>query len=337
MGTRIILVTLVLAFLAASTDDHKVRAQGELYKLSDAVFDSHVEYHQLKIPPGGEVVLAELAGPGKVTYFYITDDTQTRLFKGLVLKVTWDDAAAPSILVPLADFFGVLGEEAAPYTSAVMQINHGCYACYLPMPFAKRARFVLANDGDADYARSVAYGIDFEKGEKYAAETSRLHSTWRRSNPSETSLHTLLDARGRGHYVGGFYQVRSKYAGWWGEGDMIFHVDGKSITHAPGTEDEFGSCWGFAGTFSLPYCGYIHKDGGRNLMYRWYVVNPVRFRASLKVEVQDQRFENGQIPSHDDLTSVAFWYADGARPAPALPSYQERVAPSRAQSYEKAK
>ncbi len=114
---------------------------------------------------------------------------------------------------------------------------------------------------------------------------------------------------------------------------MIFHVDGKSITHAPGTEDEFGSCWGFAGTFALPYCGYIHQDGGRNLMYRWYVVNPVRFRESLKVEVQDRRFENGQIPSHDDLTSVAFWYADGTRPAQAC--LRTRIAlPSRAKRRE---
>ena len=32
------------------------------------------------------------------------------------------------------------------------------------MPFAKRARFVLANDGDRDYAQSMAYGVDYEEG-----------------------------------------------------------------------------------------------------------------------------------------------------------------------------
>jgi hypothetical protein len=219
-----------------------------------------------------------------------------------------------------------------------MQINHGCYMCYLPMPFARRARFVLANDGDADYSRSVAYGIDFENGERYARETSRLHCAWRRSNPTKTSLHTLLDASGHGHYIGGFYQVRSTYAGWWGEGDLIFHRDGRTITHAPGTEDEFGSCWGFGSTFALPACGYIHKEKGRHLMYRWYLANPVRFATSLKVEVQDQRMADGrQTPSHDDLTSVAFWYAEGAHAAPALPYYKDRVAPSRAEVYGAAK
>jgi hypothetical protein len=330
--------TALAMLMLSAVSPARAQGPGELYRLSDATFDSHVEYHQLTIPRGKEIVLADLQGPGKVTYFYITDDTQRKLSMGLVLKVTWDDAPEPSILAPLADFFGALGEQADDYASAVMQIHHGCYACYLPMPFASRARFVLANDGDADYARSVAYGIDFERGERYAHEASRLHCTWRRSNPADASLHTLLQADGHGHYVGGFYQVRSTYPGWWGEGDVIFRVDGRPITHAPGTEDEFGSCWGFDSTFSLPYCGYIHQEGGRHLMYRWYVANPVRFRESLKVEAQDQRFADGrQTPSRDDVTSVAFWYAEGAHPAPALPAFQERTAPSRAERYDAAK
>jgi hypothetical protein len=42
------------------------------------------------------------------------------------------------------------------YQSAVMQINHACFMCYLPMPFSQSARFVLANDGDRDYSRVLA-------------------------------------------------------------------------------------------------------------------------------------------------------------------------------------
>ncbi len=40
--------------------------------------DSHVEYHKFDIPKGTEVQLADLKGPGKVTYFYITDDNSLR-------------------------------------------------------------------------------------------------------------------------------------------------------------------------------------------------------------------------------------------------------------------
>ena len=78
-----------------------------------------------------------------------------------------------------------------------VQINHACYMCYLPMPFSRRARFVLANDGERDYSQSVAYGIDYEQGAAFAEEKSRLHCAWRRSNPVKDGLHTLLEPRGR--------------------------------------------------------------------------------------------------------------------------------------------
>ena len=161
-----------------------------------------MEYHQLQVGKGQEVVLADLRGPGKVTYFYITDDTQVHWYRGLVLKVYWDDEAEPSIQTPLSDFFGAIGGKTIDYQSVPMQINHACYMCYLPMPFAKRARFIVANDGDAPYSKNVAYGIDYEQGASFAQEKSRLHCAWRRSNPVKDGLHTILEARGRGHYVG---------------------------------------------------------------------------------------------------------------------------------------
>ena len=249
------------------------------------------------------------------------------------LKVFWDDEAQPSILTPLADFFGALAGKTIDYQSAPMQINHLCYMCYLPMPFAKRARFVLANDGDRDYAQSMAYGVDYEEGREFANEPSRLHCTWRRSNPTQDALHTILEARGRGQYIGNFLHVHSNYGGWWGEGDTLFHLDGHTITHSPGTEDEYGACWGFGGLFSYPCCGYIQKEGGSHRMYRWYLANPVRFGSSLQVEIQNQRSDKGQVPSRDDYTSVAFWYQAEPHQSLFLQPFGERTAPSRAADY----
>ena len=110
---------------------------------------------------------------------------------------------------------------------------------YIPMPFSRRARFVLVNDGNVRYSRLMAYSIDYEKDSVYAKEKSRFHSTWRRSNPTEDGLHTILDVHGSGQYVGNFLQVFTRYSGWWGEGDTIFYVDGNAMTHTPGTEDEY--------------------------------------------------------------------------------------------------
>ena len=174
---------------------------------------------------GGERVLADLKGPGKVTYFYITDDTQVKWYPGLVLKVFWDDEVEPSIQAPLSDFFGAMAGQTVDYQSALLQINHACYMCYFPMPFSKRARFVLANDGERDYSQSVAYGIDYEESAAYTREKSRLHCVWRRSNPVKDGLHTILEAQGRGHYLGNVLQVRSRFRGWFGEGDTLFHLD----------------------------------------------------------------------------------------------------------------
>ena len=263
----------------------------EIYRIREGVFDNHVEYQAMKISPQGEYELADIKGPGKVTYFYITDNSSGRFYPGLVLKVFWDEQKDPSINVPLSDFFGAVGGKTIDYQSAPMQINHYCYMCYLPMPFSQRARFILANDGDKEYAKKVAYGIDFEKDKSFGSEKSRLHCCRRRSNPTRNSMHTLLSLRGRGHYIGNYLQVFSPYKGWWGEGDTLFKLDGKKITHTPGTEDEYGSCWSFEHTFSYRYCGYLQNEKGHHRMYRWYLANPVRFQKSLKVEIQNTKLK----------------------------------------------
>jgi hypothetical protein len=319
------------AVLVSVTLLGQVQPVQDLFRITESASRSHVEYHQMSLPKGKDALLADLKGPGKVTYFYITDDTQARWFPGLVLKAFWDDEAEPSIQAPLADFFGAMGGKTIDYQSAPMQINHGCYMCYLPMPFSRRARFVLANDGDRDYSQSVAYGIDYEVGAAFAEEKSRLHCAWRRSNPVKNGLHTLLETRGRGHYIGNFLQVHTQFSGWWGEGDTIFHLDGQPMTHTPGTEDEYGSCWGFEHTYSYLYSGYLQMEKGDNRMYRWYLLNPVRFQQSLKVEIQNQH-NNGTPTTNDadDYTSVAFWYQEEPHQSFTLQPFAERTAPSRA-------
>ena len=46
--------------------------RGEWYRITDGVSESHVQYHMTSVPKGKEVVLADLIGPGKITYFYVT-------------------------------------------------------------------------------------------------------------------------------------------------------------------------------------------------------------------------------------------------------------------------
>jgi hypothetical protein len=311
-------------------------AQGvtNLFRITDGVSDTKLQYRPFEITPGKEELIAELKGPGKVTYFYFTDDSNGKIDPALVLKVYWDNAKEPSIHVPLADFFGAIGGQTIDFHSALFQINHLCYMCYLPMPFSRSARFVLFNDGEQAYRRNVAYAVDWEADPSYAQEPSRLHACWKRSNPTH-GMHEILETQGKGHYVGNSLQTYTTYQGWWGEGDTLFHRDGTKITHTPGTEDEYGAAWGFGeGTFTGLNCGHIENGSGRNRMYRWYVSNPVRFRNSLRVEIQNQRYDQGQIPSDDDYISVAYWYLDRVQPV-RLEPYTTRIAPTKAFKYPK--
>jgi hypothetical protein len=306
-----------------------------LFQIRDIVSATHMEYHQLSISKSQEAVLADLKGPGKVTYFYFTDSSDGRLYPGLVLKIFWDGHPGPSVNVPLADFFGAMGGRTIDYQSAPLKIEHLCYMCYLPMPFAERAKFVLVNDGDGDYSQSVAYGIDYENGHDYAGERSRLHCAWRRSNPVIDGLHTILDVKGRGHYVGNFLQVDTQFRGWWGEGDTIFYLDGTKFSHSPGTEDEYGACWGFGETYSYLESGYIEKAAGKNRMYRWYLANPVRFQKSLKVEIENQHTNGTPTTSDaDDYTSIAYWFQEDPH-STSLQPFAERTVPSRAGTVKK--
>ena len=190
---------VVVLLVLAGCLGFSARAQTvpDLYQITGGVTHTQSEFHGFSVPKGGELVLADLKGPGKVTYFYITDNTGGNWYPGLVLKIFWDDAADPSIHVPLADFFGAIGGKSVDYQSGPMQVNKKCFMSYLPMPFSKRARFVLANDGDRDYNQQLAYGVDHEESAAFDKEKSRLHCEWRRSNPVKNGQHTMLEAQGR--------------------------------------------------------------------------------------------------------------------------------------------
>ena len=248
------------------------------------------------IPPGGERVLGDITGPGKITYWYITDSTQGHWRPDLVLKIYWDDATEPSVNVPLSDFFGGFQSQTVDFTSALMQARESNFMCFLPMPFQKRARFVLCNEGTEPYTDMCVYVIQYERGAEFANETSRLHCQWSRENPVRDGMFTMLDIQGKGTYVGHFLQVTAGHTSWWGEGDLIYTIDGEKITSSCGREDEYGACWtdGAWGTFCTPFAGHLLNTNGTkngekprlepstNRMFRWYVSTPVRFSSRSK-------------------------------------------------------
>ena len=82
----------------------QAQSVSDAYQITGGVSDIHVEYHDYSIKPGEEKTLADIDGPAKITYFYITDDslfhrtdTSGFAYPGLVLRVYWDGNDKPSI------------------------------------------------------------------------------------------------------------------------------------------------------------------------------------------------------------------------------------------------
>ena len=64
----------------------------------------------------------------------------------------------------------------------------------------------------------------------------------------------------------------------------------------------------------------------RHAMYRWHVVDPIRFETDLKITIQalGWRSEGRYLPGTHDICSVAYWYQTlSASEFPTLPSRDE--------------
>ena len=154
---------------------------------------------------------------------------------------------------------------------------------------------------------------------------------------SQQSLR-LDGVRGQGHYVGTYLAWGVNNNGWWGEGEIKFFLDGDGewpTICGTGTEDYFGGAWNFEhppgqyGTFSTPFLGLpqvITPDGlytsqQRFGMYRWHLLDPIRFATGLRVDIQALGWRSGgrYLSLRDDIASTGVFYLDAPvadRPTP---------------------
>ena len=139
--------------------------------------------------------------------------------------------------------------------------------------------------------------------------------------------------KGKGHYVGTVLSVVQAEAGWFGEGDEFFWVDGakKPSIEGTGSEDYFNDAWGLH-VNDGPYYGVTVAEGtglgSRMTAYRWHLLDPVPFPKSLKFEIEHKGWTynaDGAVKSAfgeriDLMSSVAFWYQEGiAQDQPPVP------------------
>lgn len=307
------------------------------------------------LAPGETRVLADITGPAAITHIWMT---QPGHYRECLLRITWDDADHPSILCPLGDFFGLGNGFVNSYESFLFTVSANennvrergaALNCYLPMPFRKRALVELVNESAE--AHTQYFYIDYEtrEDEPPGDEIGYAHAEFRRANPfpgwgPEIAINSaradavnlertawdnnyvILETRGRGHYIGCNLSVTNFRGGWWGEGDDMIWVDGYKWPpdlHGTGSEDYLNHAWGMQrNAYGRNGSSiYEHDTNGYQTSYVFHLENPVRFQSEIKVTI-----EHGHANHLDnEMSSVAYWYADRPGPVAAPPPLRQRL------------
>jgi hypothetical protein len=243
----------------------------------------------------------------------------------------------------VGDFFACGWGKYGQVSSLAVCVNPGsAFNCYWEMPFRKRCRITITNI--AEEAMTLFYQINYTLTE-VPEDAAYFHAQFRRTNPLPCKdVYTILDGvKGWGHYVGTYMAWGVNSCGWWGEGEIKFFLDGDAefpTICGTGTEDYFCGSYNFDvgkeqggyREFTTPYSGLpqvIRPDGlyssqTRFGLYRWHIMDPIRFEKDLRVTIQSLGWRSGHryLPLQDDIASVAYWYQ--ALPTAAFPALPDK-------------
>jgi hypothetical protein len=294
----------------------------------------------LHIAAGQTTTIAELEGPGEITHLWTTIAAPDPMhLRNIVIRIYWDGMEQPSVEAPIGDFYG-LGHAKYYYFSNPVQAigtNNGMN-CFWPMPFAKSAKVTISNEADQP-VHAFYYYVDWRKFDAMPENVGYFHAQYRQAFPNESGKpYLILNTTGAaGHFVGVSLSILTQVAGWWGEGDDIFTIDGEERPSLWGTgsEDYFCGAWCYGKTFYTDYFGMpLREQENQNAnnywnVYRHHLESPIPFKQSLKVEIEhgaagfDETRAGGR---NNDYASVAYFYL--AKPQAVegpLPAAAQRI------------
>jgi hypothetical protein len=290
------------------------------------------------IAPKETVTIAEMEGPGAIQHIWMTPTGNWRF---TIMRIYWDDETEPSVECSVGDFFCMGWGEYAPLNSLAVCVNPGsAFNCYWKMPFRKKCRITMENLND-EHNMNLYYQIDYTLTD-VPEDEGYFHAQFRRDKVNETSDYTIVDnIKGKGQFVGLYMAWQVNNNGWWGEGEIKFFMDGDKkfpTICGTGTEDYFCGSYNFDRggrytEYTTPYAGLhqvIRPDGTyraneRFGLYRWHILDPVRFDKDLRITIQDLGWRHGgrYLPQQSDIASVCYWYqAEPHAKFPQLPDWQ---------------
>lgn len=305
------------------------------------------------IEPGATLTVLDAEGPAVLTHIWYTlYDPEPYHLKKLVLRMYWDGETSPSVETPLGDFFGLgLGDYHVWESELLSAANDRALNSFFPMPFQKRARITVTNEGKGKVF-SFYYNLDYRAYSKpLPADTLYFHAQFRQAQPNlgwtnkwesngdpavedKKNLtgegnYLWLAAIGQGHFVGVTMSVLQNQDGWWGEGDDMFFIDGEARPSITGT----GSEDYFLGAFDFGRSAFSHllygapvkgeeRAGSRSSVYRFHLDSPIPFNKSIRGTIEHG---HGNHRS-DNYYSVAYWYqTEPHAEPPPMPPVDQRI------------
>lgn len=295
----------------------------------------------MEINPGETLRCCDIEGSGCITHIWMTmapisdQAVEDYLHRKVVIRMYWDGEDNPSVQSPIGDFFGMGHGVTKNYSSAVLAMSPEdgrALNSFFPMPYATNARIEI--ESHADQPIKFYYYIDYEAYDCEIDSPLRFHALWHREitdgiddtisnalyefggkNTTGAGNYVLLDAIGKGHYVGCNLNIHNLRAtrewNWYGEGDDMIFIDGESwppTLHGTGMEDYFNTAWCPQQEYDSPYHGIILGGGdnwsGKISTYRYHIQDPIMFNQSIKVTIEHGHNNHRS----DDYSSTAYWY-----------------------------
>jgi hypothetical protein len=314
------------------------------------------------IQPGETRTLAEIEGPAIISHIWITiNSPESFHLKKIVMRMYWDGESTPSVETPVGDFFGLGLAEYFLYESELLSVgSQRSLNTFFPMPFSRSAKITVTNEGEEN-VKAFYYNIDYEKHESLSDDLAYFHAQYRQAAPNKSwtaewtknsdelvnakqnldggDNYVIMDAEGRGHYVGVTHSIYQNQGDWWGEGDEMIFVDGVTTPQITGTgaEDYYLGAWCYGGCGISPFgnarptFAYQRYGNPRNggddrgakwMVYRFHTESPVAFNESIKVTIEHGHGNHRA----DNYYTVAYWYqSEPHKPFPTFPSLQERI------------
>ncbi len=318
-------------------DLYKVR-EGKRKRLSSYdITGGNKDY--ITVSPGDCIDFASIAGSGCITHIWITmapfDQVEDALYRKVILRMYWDGEENPSVQAPVGDFFGMGHGMTRNFWSAPLAMSPQdgqALNSFFAMPFGSGAR--LQVESNADKPIKFYFYVDYELYNRDIDSPLRFHAMWHREltegidpntsnalyefggkNVTGENNYVLLDAVGKGHYVGCNLNIHNLRAtrewNWYGEGDDMIFIDGEAwppTLHGTGMEDYFNTSWCPTQEYHSPYHGYTLGGGpnwsGKISAYRFHIEDPIMFDTSIKVTIEHGHNNHRS----DDYSSTAYWY-----------------------------